>query len=164
MSDAELDVEALSGLSGRWRAAWAGADRSLLGELCTPDVQYEDPVAPEPLHGLEALVLHTEGLRRTFPDLRLEPTGAPLGDGRYACLPWRALATQRGPIADLPAGGRRLALHGLHYVELTDGRVRRARGFFDLHDAGAQLGLVPRRGSFGERAMLMLRGFGLRAD
>ena len=153
----------MAGLGARWRAAWAAADAGALAALCTPDVQYEDPVAVEPLRGVEALAAHAIVLVRTFPDLRLEETGAALGDGRYACLPWRALGTQRGPIGDLPATGERLALHGLHYVELSEGRVRRARGFFDLHDAATQLGLTPRRGTFGERAMLMLKGFGLRA-
>jgi hypothetical protein len=50
----------------------------------------------------------------------------------------------------------------VHVVELADGRVRRARGFFDLYEAGIQLGLLPGRGSLGETALLLLRGFGLR--
>jgi hypothetical protein len=37
------------------------------------------------------------------------------------------------------------------------------RGFFDLYDAAVQLGVLPSRGSLGERALLVLRGFGLRA-
>ena len=36
------------------------------------------------------------------------------------------------------------------------------RAFYDLYDAGVQFGLLPRRGTLGERALLMLRGFGLR--
>src|SRR5204862_14570 len=43
-----------------------------------------------------------------------------------------------------------------------DGRIRRARGFFDLYGAAMQLGLLPAHGSLGERALLVLRGFGLR--
>ena len=63
----------------------------------------------------------------------------------------------------LPATDRFVTLHGVHYVELADGLVRRARGFFDLYDAAIQLGLLPERGSAGrERVLLMLRGFGLR--
>jgi hypothetical protein len=41
-------------------------------------------------------------------------------------------------------------------------RLLRARAFFDLHDAGMQLGVFPRPGTAGQRALLMLRGFGLR--
>ena len=43
-----------------------------------------------------------------------------------------------------------------------DGRVRRARGFFDLYDAAVQLGMLPARGSLAETALLLFRGFGLR--
>ena len=77
-------------------------------------------------------------------------------------MPWRLLGTHRGEFAGLPASGRFVVLQGVHYLELTDGRVRRARGFFDLYDAAVQLGLLPSRGSLGESAVLLLRGFGLR--
>ena len=62
----------------------------------------------------------------------------------------------------MPGTGRFLVLHGVHYVELADGRVKRARGFFDLYDAAVQLGLLPARGSLAETAVLLVRGFGLR--
>jgi hypothetical protein len=83
--------------------------------------------------------------------------------GANACVPWRALGTHRADIGQtLPATDRFVTLHGVHYLELSDGAVRRARGFFDLYDAATQLGLLPARGGLGETALLMLRGFGLR--
>ena len=42
--------------------------------------------------------------------------------------------------------------------------VRRARGFYDLYDAAAQLGILPARGGVGESVLLLLRGFGIRAS
>ena len=42
-----------------------------------------------------------------------------------------------------------------------DGRLLRVRAFFDLYDAGVQLGILPSRGGLGEQALLVLRGFGL---
>jgi hypothetical protein len=72
------------------------------------------------------------------------------------------IGTQRGDFGGLPPTDRFMILHGLHYLELEGGRVRRARGFFDLYDAATQLGLLPQRGSFTETALLLLRGFGLR--
>ena len=41
--------------------------------------------------------------------------------------------------------------------------MRAVRGFFDLYEVGTQLGLLPARGTAGERALLLLQGFGLRA-
>jgi steroid delta-isomerase-like uncharacterized protein len=126
------------------------------------DVHYEDPATVEPLSGLGALETHAESLREAFPDLRIERTGPRIGDEHYACVPWRAAGTHRGQLAALPGSNRFVVLHGVHFIELVDGRVRRARGFFDLYEAAVQLGLLPGRGSLGETALLLLRGFGLR--
>lgn len=147
-------------LAGRWIDAWLG--RASFAACCTGVVSYEDPLASRPTSGIASLEAHAARLREAFPDARLEATAPALGDGRHACIPWRVAGTQRGPIATLPATNRPLALHGLHYVELADGLVRRARGFFDLYDGATQLGLLPARGGLGESALMMLRGFGLR--
>ncbi len=130
--------------------------------VCTPDVHYEDPIAVEPLTGPDALDRHALTLRKAVPDLSVERASAALGDGRNACIPWRLTGSHTGELDALPATGRELSLHGLHYLELSDGAVRRARGFFDLYDAAAQLGLLPARGGLGETALLLLRGFGVR--
>ena len=161
MSEA-LTRSPLEALAERWDAAWTGRHGGSFTDCCTGDVAYEDPVAVEPLAGVEALAAHSERLWRAFPDVRVERSAEPIGGERFACLPWRVLGTQRGDLAGLPASGRFVVLHGVHYVELSDGLIRRARGFFDLYEAGVQLGLLPARGGLGETALLMLRGFGLR--
>jgi hypothetical protein len=155
-----LERPALDSLADRWRAGWQGGG---FESSCTPDVSYEDPVAVDPLRGVEALDRHAAALHSAFPDLRIEATAPALLRESHACIPWRAAGTHRGDLgAMLPATERFVALHGVHYVELTDGAVRRARGFFDLYDAATQLGLLPARGGLGESALLLLRGFGLR--
>ena len=163
MSAGEVEPSGLEALADRWVGAWANGAQEGFAACCTPDVSYEDPVTPDPLDGLAAVSSHAERLRRAFSDLRVERSARPLGDGAFACLPWRAAGTNRGSIGPLPATERFVVVHGLHYVELSDARVRRARGFFDLYDAGVQLGLLPGRGTVGETALLVLRGFGLRA-
>ena len=156
----ELERGELDELAVHWRAAWRG--KGFEG-CCTPDVSYEDPVAVMPLRGVDALDSHAVVLLRAFPDLRVEATAPPLGRGEHVCVPWRATGTHTGDIGTvLPATDRVVALHGLHYLELADGAVRRARGFFDLYDAATQLSLLPTRGGAGEAALLMPRGFGLR--
>jgi steroid delta-isomerase-like uncharacterized protein len=156
----ELERGALDELAVRWREAWQGAG---FERCCTPDVSYEDPVAVDPLRRVDALDRHATSLRTAFPDLRVEATAPPLSRGDHVCIPWRALGTHRGDIGTvLPASDHFVSLHGLHYLELSDGLVRRARGFFDLYDAATQLGLLPARGGVGETVLLMLRGYGLR--
>jgi steroid delta-isomerase-like uncharacterized protein len=155
-------TESLDELAERWRAAWQGPAGAFEG-CCTPDVGYEDSVVQAPLHGLEQLEAHAEKLRDAFPDIRVEPAGDSIGSGALACITWRALGTHRGELAGLPPSNRFVVLQGVHYVELDDAHVRRARGFFDVYEASVQLGLLPAHGSMGEKALLMLRGFGYRS-
>jgi steroid delta-isomerase-like uncharacterized protein len=150
----------LDELATSWRAAWQGPAGGFAA-CCTPDVSYEDPLAQIPLEGVEALEDYAGTMRRAFPDVRVEASSESVGNDRVACLTWRALGTHRGELAGLPASNRFVVLQGVHYVELEEGRVRRARAFFDVYDASVQLGLLPAHGSLGERALLMLRGYGL---
>jgi steroid delta-isomerase-like uncharacterized protein len=156
-------IERSDELGAAWLRAWVGDGR--FDSCCAHDVQYEDPLAHEPLRGLDALEKHGARLREALPDLRIERTGRMLAEGEYACIPWRAAGTHKNGTPGLPATNRFLALHGLHYLELSaDGQVRRARGFYDLYDAATQLGLLPPRGGLGESVLLLLRGFGLRSS
>ena len=42
-------------------------------------------------------------------------------------------------------------------------RIFRVRTFLDAYHTGVQLGILPERGSLGGKALLMLRGFGVRS-
>lgn len=150
-------------LAELWRTAWQGPPGGF-EKCCTPDVAYEDPIAQAPLHGVEELETYAGKVREAFPDIRMEAPGESIAAGELACLTWRALGTHRGELAGLPASNRFVVLQGVHYAELEDGLVRRARGFFDLYEASVQLGLLPAHGSLGEKALLMLRGFGYRSS
>ncbi|GAC1317023.1 MAG: hypothetical protein NVSMB25_03890 [Thermoleophilaceae bacterium] len=161
-SSVDLPVPVLAELAERWRRAFIDATPQAFGACCAVAVRYEDPLAQEPIEGLDAVARHAERLRAALPDMRLEQVGAPVGEGGFGALPWRVLGTHKGEVGGVPASGRFLVLHGVHYVELRDGLIRRARGFFDLYEAAVQLGLLPTHGSLGESAILMLRGFGLR--
>ena len=153
----------VEGLAARWRTAWIDGTRDSFAACCSAGVQYEDPVARDPLEGLDALAEHAASLRKALPDLHVEAVGQAVTEGTFACVPWKLLGTHRGSIAAVPASNRFVVVQGVHYLEVADGRVRRARGFFDLYDAAIQLGLLPSRGSLAESALMLVRGFGLRA-
>ena len=149
-------------LIDEWERAWSGRDPARFEPLCTQDFQYEDPLTPEPLRGAGELAAHAQRLWEAFPDARVNATGRRLGDGEYACAPCKLLGTHREPLGSIGATGRFLTLHAVVYAQLREGRLLRARAFFDVHDAGMQLGVFPKPGTAGQRALLMLRGFGLR--
>jgi steroid delta-isomerase-like uncharacterized protein len=156
---------AVDDLIDRWQSAWSGRERSAFHAVCASDVHYEDPLCREPLEGPDELGAHAARLWSVFPDARVERTGARLTDGRYVAAPCKVLGTHRGEIDELPATGRFLVMQVVFYCELDADRRRlwRVRAFFDAYDTAVQLGVLPARGTLSERALLMLRGFGLRS-
>ena len=108
---------------------------------------------------------HAARLWAAFPDARIERTGERLTDGRFVAAPCKLLGTHRGELEGLAPTGRFVVVHLVSYCELDPDRERlwHVRAFFDAYDAAVQLGVLPARGTLGERALFMLRGFGLRA-
>jgi ketosteroid isomerase-like protein len=145
-----------------WERAWSGRDPRGFESICAPDVHYEDPLTPEPLVGPRALGKHAKQLWAAMPDTRVNSTGARLSDGTYACAPCRVLGTHTGPLGRIHPTGRALEVHAVVYAELEDTLLKRVRAFFDVYGAAMELGVLPRPGTAGERALLMLRGFGIR--
>ena len=107
---------------------------------------------------------HVARLRTGAPDARLESTGERLSDGRFVAVPAKLLGTHTGALGEFPPTKRAIVVQTVLYCELDEDRTRlwRVRAFFDLYDAAIQLGVLPKPGSAGARALLMLRGFGLR--
>jgi steroid delta-isomerase-like uncharacterized protein len=157
-----IDVDELV---DRWQAAWVGRDRGAFAALCAPDVHYEDPLCGEPLETPDEIADHAERLWAAFPDARVERTGERLTDGHFVAAPFKVVGTHRGEIEGLSPTGRFVVVHLISYCELDPARERlwRVRAFFDAYEAAVQLGVLPARGTLGEKALLMLRGFGLRA-
>ena len=151
-----------SELVAEWAAAWSARDPGAFIAVCRADVSYEDPLCAAPLTGPHAIGDHAARLWEAFPDVRMEPAGPLPVDGAFVAAPVRLLGTNRGPLDELPPTNRFLAVHAVCFMEIEQERIWRARVFLDLVDAGRQLGLMPVRGGLGERALLMLRGFGLR--
>jgi len=145
-----------------WQAAWSGKDPAAFAEVCASGIQYEDPLTDGPLDGLDALTGHAGRLWEGFPDARLERTGERLTNEQFVAAPCKVLGTHRAPLAGLPASNKFVVVHCIFYCELQNELLLRVRAFFDVYDAATQLGVLPARGTLGEKALLMLRGFGLR--
>jgi predicted ester cyclase len=145
-----------------WERAWSGRDPRAFESICARAVHYEDPLTSEPLVGVGALADHARQLWEAMPDARVNTTGARLSDGTFACAPCRLIGTHTGRLGRISPTGRAVNLHAVVYAELDDGLFLRIRAFFDAYSAAMGLGVLPKPGTAGERAMLMLRGFGLR--
>jgi predicted ester cyclase len=151
-------------LLDRFQAAVAARDAGAIGAVCTPDLHYEDPFSAAPLTGPAALAEHAELLFQGFSDARIETAGPRLRDGDAVAAPVKILGTHRGELLGLPPSGRFVVVHGVLWCALDPAgeRLWRVRLFADAYDAGVQAGILPARGTLGSRALLALRGFGLR--
>jgi len=143
--------------------AFCGRDPSVFAAFCAEDLHYEDPLTPEPLESPAALGGHAERLWRSFPDARVEATGEPLSDGSHVAAPCKIVATHRGDTDGFPASGRFIVVQCVVYARLdpSGAQLWRVRSFFDLYDAAVQLGFLPKAGTIGDRALRVLRGFGV---
>jgi steroid delta-isomerase-like uncharacterized protein len=159
----DVDRRPVDVLLDGWEAAWSEHHADAFAAVCHPDVHYEDPLTPQPAVGLDELGELARRLWSGFPDVRLERAGERLTDGRYVAAPAKLAGTHREAVDGLPATGRFVVIHCLFYCELSAGRLLRVRAFYDLYDAATQLGVLPRHGTLGEKALLTLRGFGFRA-
>jgi predicted ester cyclase len=144
--------------------AWQGRRRGAFRDMLAVDVHWTDPFCEEPIYGPEAIGDHASLLWEAFPDARVEASGQRLGDGHFIAAPIRITGTHAGELPSLPPTGRKVAVHAVLYCELDPPRERlwRVRVFLDGYDAAVQMGVLPKRGSFAERAMLVVRGFGVR--
>ncbi len=145
-----------------WEDAWSRRDPDAFAPLVVPgDFHYEDPLTPEPIEDPAALGRHAQRLWAGFPDVRVEKTGARLVDGRFAAAPAKLVGNHKAELEGLTPTGRFIVVHTVSYCEIKDGKLFRVRVFFDLYGAAVQLGVLPKPGTLGEKALLMLRGFGL---
>jgi predicted ester cyclase len=147
-----------------WQAAWSAKEETSFADVCASGIGYEDPLTDHLLQGLEALEAHAQRLWDGFPDARLERTGERLTGGTFVAAPCKLLGTHRSPLGGLPPTNRFVVVHCIFYCEVQHERLLRVRAFFDVYDAATQLGVLPARGTLGEKALMMLRGFGLRAS
>ena len=167
MDDTGFDViapEFLAEFVDKAYAAWNAGDGDALAALCTEDVEWVDPAAPRPLKGRSELARFVMRFFVGHPDGRFQRVGEPAisADGRAGYQPWRLTGTNTGPI-DPPgfaATGRRVDLLGVDQYRFRGGLLARYRAFYDSVELLRQLGALPRSGSRGERALVVLQRLG----
>jgi predicted ester cyclase len=92
-----------------------------------------------------------------FPDMTFSEPGDPaIAEGsRAAYVPWLMTGTNTGPID--PPGfaptGKRIEVKGFDVWQFRDGLIWRYEAIYDFSAMVRQLGLLPPRGGFAERAM-----------
>jgi steroid delta-isomerase-like uncharacterized protein len=105
------------------------------------------------VRGADALTAFFRATFAAFPDFRMEVLDITDGGDR-AAIQWRITATFSGePFEGIKATGRQLDLRGVDCFEFADGKVVRNTVYYDGADFARQIGMLPGRGSAGERTM-----------
>ena len=106
----------------------ARSERSLVDEVMAPDVVDHQPVGPP--DGVEGVKRDIAIYHAAFPDLALTCEDYIIGEDRVA-VRWSATGTHEGDGLGMPPTHRRVQLHGIDILRITEGRVAERWGQFN---------------------------------
>jgi steroid delta-isomerase-like uncharacterized protein len=140
--------------------AWNAHDPDAVAAFFAPTAVYDDRGASQLATGREAIRAHAAAVMAAFPDLRFEIVRVAHGDG-FSTGEWRAQMTHRGDLLGLAGTGRRAESAGVDVATLDgDGLITHLVSYYDGAALMRDLGLLPRRGSRAERALLRIASIG----
>jgi steroid delta-isomerase-like uncharacterized protein len=127
-----------------YTAAWNSHDAEKLASFFTDDCVYEEVALGKITRGKEEFKAFINGFFAAFPDTNFELTSN-FNSGNWYCAEWVWTGTHKGPMAGLPATGRRFAVRGVSVGELEEGKIKRNSEYYNKMDLLQQLGikLVP---------------------
>jgi predicted ester cyclase len=80
-----------------------------------------------------------------FPDLHLDIEQILAAGDSHVVVRWRSTGTHLGPLADIPATGRKASNHGCTVLEVKNAKVGHAWVYFDNAHLLRQIGVLPGR-------------------
>lgn len=146
----------------RLHAAVNAHDAEGVASLCSEDVLWDDPAAPEPLRGREAVChFHRDIMFRAIPDVRVELVDGPYLalDGTGVAVRLRISGTMTGPLTPpgFAATGRPIEFETAEFSHFDGELLARHAVVLNMLELARQIGAVPKTGSFGERLGVWLQ-------
>jgi predicted ester cyclase len=140
----------------RLHAAVNGHDAEAVAALCCTDVVWEDPGAPQTLHGRDAVLrFHRDIMFPALPDAHIELIDGPYLalDGTGVAARLRITGTMTGPLTPpgfAPTGGR-LSFETAEFSHFEDDLLARHTVVLNMLELARQIGAVPQAGTLGDR-------------
>jgi steroid delta-isomerase-like uncharacterized protein len=130
----------------RQTEAWNSHDAPRIAAGYAEGVVISDPVYPEPLKGLEAMMKDASDFFTAFPDFNFRVTSI-LADGDSVALEGHAVGTHAGPLqlptGLIPATNKPLQFSiGIFLTLDAAGKISEERRYYDVAGQLAQLGLM----------------------
>lgn len=152
----QVDAEFARHFLERLHSAVNAHDAQAVAALCCEDVVWEDPAAPEPLRGREAVYrFHRDIMFRAIPDVRIELVGGPYLslDGASVAVRLLISGTMTGPLTPpgfAPTGGP-IEFETAEFSNFDGGLLSRHAVVLNMLGLARQIGAVPKAGSLAER-------------
>lgn len=151
-----IDETFARGFLARLHRAVNAHDADAVAALCCEDVVWDDPAAPGPLRGREAVRrFHAETMLRALPDVRVEMIDGPYLalDGQGVSARLRISGTMTGPLVPpgfAPTNGP-LVFETAEFSRFEGDLLSRHTVILDMLGLARQIGAVPQAGGLGER-------------
>ena len=135
-------------------AAWNSHDADEVAKFFAPDAVYDDRGPALVARGRGEIRDHVATVLAGFPDMRFEYERT-FGGESFIGAEWKVQMTHEGELYGLAATGRRLASGGVDIATLDEnGLVTHLVSYYDGAAIMRQLGVLPGRGSRGERLLV----------
>lgn len=146
----------------RLHAAVNAHDAPAIASLCSEDVVWEDPAAPETLRGRDAVLrFHRDVMFPALPDVRVELIDGPYLslDGASVAARLRISGTMAGaltPPGFAPTGGS-LSFETAEFSRIDKGLLAHHAVVLNMLDLARQVGAVPQAGTLSARIGLWMQ-------
>jgi steroid delta-isomerase-like uncharacterized protein len=126
--------------ANQWLAAFNTHDAAAAAVLYHEDaINLQIPMG-EPVRGREEIINALVRLFRAFPDSRAEAESV-FEDGEWTTIEWILTGTFRDEFAGHAPTGRSFVLRGSEFFQVTQGKIRQQRGYWDKSTWFKQLGV-----------------------
>jgi steroid delta-isomerase-like uncharacterized protein len=116
---------------------WNRGDLTAADELMTSEAVIHEPVTGTPADLKTVATM----IRSAFPDWH-SSVEEMLVDGDRVAERWTGRGTHRGEFQGIPPTGNRVAVPGVVFYRITDGKIAEFRGQFDRMSLMQQLGVI----------------------
>ena len=142
MANHTVHEEQLARLAAQLTEAWNSHDPQRVAALCATDYEGENVGEATPHRGPAGMAASVAAYLTAFPDLHFIIDDVVI-QGERVVQVWQAHATHRGPLMNIPATNRRIAVRGASLLTFRAGKLYRAVYIWDVAGLLREIGLLP---------------------
>jgi len=117
---------------------WSKGNLAAADELMAPDADIQQPQ----VGGAAGLKAFNTTIRAAFPDW-YSTAEELIAEGDRVAERWTGRGTHQGEFQGIPPTGKQVAVPGVVFYRIRDGRITEFRGSFDMLTMLQQLGVAP---------------------